>query len=194
MISIDNTLISDDVFEKKFVCDLNACKGACCVAGESGAPLEKEELPLIEEAYEIVKPYLNKKGLKALEKHGPWVLDSDGDYTTTLVGKEQECAFVVFDDNKIAKCSIEMAHKDGLIEWQKPISCHLYPIRVTHHKNYDAVNYHKWAVCKPACACGEKLDVPVYKFLKTPLIRAYGKEWFKKLELAYQNFSVEAKK
>jgi len=199
MISIDNTLISDDVFEKKFVCDLNACKGACCVAGESGAPLEKEELPLIEEAYEIVKPYLNKKGRNALEKHGPWVLDSDGDYTTTLVGKEQECAFVVFDENpagagKIAKCAIEMAHKDGLIEWQKPISCHLYPIRVTHHKNYDAVNYHKWAVCKPACACGEKLDVPVYKFLKTPLIRAYGKEWFAKLELAYKNYSAETKK
>jgi len=194
MIHIDRTIISDDIFEKKFVCDLNACKGGCCVAGESGAPLEKEELPLIEDALEKVKPYLNKKGLKAIAKQGPWVLDSDGDYTTTLVGKEKECAFVVFDENKIAKCAIEMAHKDGLIEWQKPISCHLYPIRVTHHKNYDALNYHQWNVCKPACACGEKLDVPVYKFLKTPLIRAYGKEWFKKLELAYEEFAGEKKK
>ncbi len=193
MISIDKTLISDDIFEKKFVCDLNACKGGCCVAGESGAPLEKEELAMIEGVVEKVKPYMNKRGRKAIEKHGAWVLDSDGDYTTTLVAKNKECAFVVFDENKIAKCSIEMAHKDGVVDWQKPLSCHLYPIRVTHHKNYDALNYHKWAVCKPACACGEKLNVPVYKFLKGPLTRAYGKEWFKKLELAYGEFTENKK-
>ena len=194
MINLDKTLISEDIFEKKFVCDLNACKGACCIAGESGAPLEKDELPIMESILEKVKPYLNKKGLKAIEKHGPYVLDSDGDYTTTLVGKEQECAFVVFDERKTAKCAIEIAHKEGVIDWQKPISCHLYPIRITHHKNYDAVNYHKWAICKDACACGEKLNVPVYKFLKTPLIRQYGKEWFKKLELAYEEFGELKKK
>lgn len=191
MINIDRTVISDDIFEKKFVCDLNACKGACCVAGESGAPLEKDELPIMDAILDKVKPYLNKKGRKAIEKHGPYVLDSDGDYTTTLVGKEKECAFVVFDENNWAKCAIEIAHKDGVIDWQKPISCHLYPIRITHHKNYDALNYHKWNVCKPACACGEKLDVPVYKFLKAPLIRQYGKEWYKKLELAYDEFSQQ---
>ena len=189
MISIDKTIISDDIFERKFVCDLNACKGECCVAGESGAPLEVDELPVLEAALEKVKPYMNKKGLKAIEKHGAYVLDSDGDYTTTLVGKEQECAFVVFGENNIAKCAIEMAHKDGKIEWQKPISCHLYPIRITHHKNYDTLNYHKWNICKPACACGEKLDVPVYKFLKAPLIRQYGKAWYKKLEVAYTEFT-----
>ncbi len=193
MISIDNTLISDDVFDKKFVCDLNACKGGCCVAGESGAPLEKDELAMIEGVVEKVKPYMNKRGRKAIEKHGAWVLDSDGDYTTTLVAKNKECAFVIFDENKIAKCAIEMAHKDGVVDWQKPLSCHLYPIRITHHKNYDALNYHKWNVCKPACACGEKLNVPVYKFLKAPLIRAYGKEWFKKLELAYEQHTAAKK-
>lgn len=194
MISVDNTIISDDIFEKKFVCDLAACKGACCVAGESGAPLEADELPIMDEILEKVKPYLNKKGLKAIEKHGPYVLDSDGDYTTTLVGKEQECAFVIFDETKTAKCAIEIAHKEGVIDWQKPISCHLYPIRITHHKNYDALNYHKWKVCKDACVCGEKLNVPVYKFLKTPLIRQYGKEWFKKLELAYAEHTEPKKK
>lgn len=194
MISIDNTIISDDIFDKKFVCDLNACKGACCVAGESGAPLEEDELAIMDEILDKVKPYLNKKGLKAIEKHGPYVLDSDGDYTTTLVGKEQECAFVVFDENKMAKCAIEIAHKEGVIDWQKPISCHLYPIRITHHKNYDALNYHKWKICKDACACGEKLNVPVYKFLKAPLIRQYGKAWFKKLELAYQEHTENQKK
>lgn len=188
MIAIDKTIISDELFEEKFVCDLNACKGECCIAGESGAPLDEDELPLLEAVVDKVKPYLNKKGLKAIEKHGPYVLDSDGDYTTTLVGKEKECAFVIFDENKIAKCAIEMAHKDGVIDWQKPISCHLYPIRITSRKNYDALNYHRWDVCADACACGSKLDVPVYRFLKGPLIRKYGKEWFAKLEYAHKEF------
>ena len=182
MIAIDRTLISEDLFDKKFVCDLNACKGACCVAGDSGAPLDKEELPQLEEVLEKVKPYMVKKGVKAIEKHGAYVVDSDGDYTTTLVGEGLECAFVYFDEQKIAKCAIEKAYLEGKIKWQKPISCHLYPVRITRHKNYDAVNYSKWDICKPACQCGEKLDVPVYKFLKAPLTRKYGKEWYKELE------------
>ncbi|MBK9284258.1 MAG: DUF3109 family protein [Sphingobacteriaceae bacterium] len=182
MIAIDKTLISEDVIEKNFVCDLNACKGACCVAGDSGAPLDKEELPILESIVEKVKPFMVKKGVKAVEKFGAWEKDSDGDYTTTLVSEGAECAFVYFDENKIAKCAIEKAHAEGLIDWQKPISCHLYPIRITKHKTFDAVNYNKWDVCKPACACGEKLKVPVYKFLKTPLIRKYGKNWYKQLE------------
>jgi hypothetical protein len=182
MIAIDNTLISEDVLEKKFVCDLNACKGACCVAGDSGAPLEKEELAILDNILEKVKPYMVKKGIKAVEKHGSYVIDGDGDYTTTLVGEGAECAFVFFDDQKIAKCAIEQAYIEKKIDWQKPISCHLYPIRISKFKTYDAVNYNKWSVCAPACACGEKLDVPVYKFLKTPLIRKYGKDWYKQLE------------
>ncbi|MHB8258731.1 MAG: DUF3109 family protein [Bacteroidia bacterium] len=194
MISIDNTILSDELFEEKFVCDLNACKGECCIAGESGAPLDLDELLIMDEIVDKVKPYLNKKGLKAIEKHGPYVLDSDGDYTTTLVGREKECAFVVFDENKIAKCAIEMAHKDGVIDWQKPISCHLYPIRITPHKTYDALNYHRWPICKDACACGIKLNVPVFKFLKTPLIRKYGKAWYNKAETAYKEHTELSKK
>lgn len=183
MIAIKNTIISDEVLDRKFVCDLNACKGECCVAGESGAPLDEDELPHLMEVLEKVKPYMNAKGLKAVKKHGPYVIDSDGDYTTTLVGPEKECAFVIFDENKIAKCAIEQAYEDGVIHWKKPISCHLYPIRITPNKSFEAVNYHSWSVCKPACECGSKLDVPVYKFLKAPLIRKYGKEWFAELEL-----------
>lgn len=189
MISIDKTLISDEIFTEKFVCDLNACKGECCIAGESGAPLDEDELPIMEEILDKVKPYLNKKGLKAIEKHGPYVLDSDGDYTTTLVGKEKECAFVVFDEKKTALCAIEMAHKDGVISWKKPISCHLYPIRISEHKNYTAVNYHRWKICKDACACGIKLNIPVYKFLKGPLTRKFGAKWYNKLEEAYKEYS-----
>ncbi len=182
MIAIENTLVSEDVLKKKFVCDLNACKGECCVAGDSGAPLEKDELPILESVLEAVKPYMLQKGIKAIEKFGPYVVDNDGDYTTTLVSDKAECAFVFFDEQKIAKCAIEQAHYEGKINWKKPISCHLYPIRITPYKSYDAVNYHAWDICKPACACGKKLDVPVYKFLKEPLIRKYGKVWFKQLE------------
>ncbi|MBA3683040.1 MAG: DUF3109 family protein [Bacteroidetes bacterium] len=188
MIAIDKTLISEDLLEKKFVCDLNACKGACCVAGDSGAPLDKEELEILDSIVDKVKPYMVKKGIKAIEKHGTYVVDGDGDYTTTLVSPGAECAFVFFDEKKIAKCAIEQAFYDGKIEWKKPISCHLYPVRITKHKEYDAVNYDKWSVCKPACSCGEKLDVPVYKFLKDPLIRKYGKEWFKELEKSAKLF------
>lgn len=188
MIAINKTLISEDLLDKKFVCDLNACKGACCVAGDSGAPLDKDELKILKSVVDKVKPYMVKKGIKAIEKQGAYVIDGDGDYTTTLVSPGAECAFVFFDENKIAKCSIEQAYYEGKIDWKKPISCHLYPIRITKHKDYDAVNYDKWDVCKPACECGAKLDVPVYKFLKDPLIRKYGKEWFKELEKSAKLF------
>lgn len=186
MIAIDNTLVSEDLLEKKFVCDLNACKGACCIEGDSGAPLDKNELPILESIVEAVKPYLNKKGLKAIEKYGTYVVDEDGDYTTTLVGPGKECAFVIFDENNIAKCAIEQAYRDGQIQWRKPISCYLYPVRITAYQDYDAVNYHSWHICKPACDCGSKLQVPVYKFLKEPLIEKYGKEWYQQLEMAAQ--------
>jgi hypothetical protein len=189
MIAIDKTLISEDLLDKKFVCDLNACKGACCVAGDSGAPLDLDELPILESVLEEVKPYMVKKGIKAIEKQGAYILDSDGDYTTTLVSEGAECAFVYFDEQKIAKCAIEKAFLEGKITWQKPISCHLYPVRITKHRNYEAVNYHKWSVCKPACECGGKLDVPVYKFLKNPLIRKFGKKWFAQLEKSAKLFA-----
>jgi len=186
MIAIDNTLISEDVIDKKFVCDLQACKGACCVAGDSGAPLDKDELKILDKVLDKVKPYMVPKGIKAVEKHGTYVVDEDGDYTTTLVSPKAECAFVYFDEKKTALCAIEKAYLEGKIDWKKPISCHLYPIRITQLKSHEAVNYDKWDICKPACACGKKLDVPVYKFLKEPLIRKYGKEWFKKLDKSAQ--------
>lgn len=186
MISIQNTLVSEDLLEKKFVCDLNACKGECCVAGDSGAPLDKEELKQLEDVVEKVKPYMTKKGIKAVEKNGAWVKDSDGDYTTTLVSEGAECAFVFFDEKKIAKCAIEAAYNDGVVKWRKPISCYLYPVRITKYKDYDAVNYHKWNICKPACECGAKLNVPVFQFLKEPLITKYGKAWFNELLKAYK--------
>ncbi len=191
MIALGHTLVSEDVFDKKFVCDLSACKGECCVSGDSGAPLHKKELKTLDKVYPEVKPYMNAKGIAAVEKQGTYVLDSDGDYTTTLVSDGAECAFVYFDERNIAKCAIEKAYMEGRIEWKKPISCHLYPIRITEFKEYDAVNYHSWHICKPACECGQQLDVPVFKFLKEPLIRKYGEAWYDELDQVYKAYSMK---
>jgi hypothetical protein len=189
MLAIDHTLVTEDLLDKKFLCDLNACKGECCVAGASGAPLEPDEVMILEEIYPKVKPYMNAEGIAEIEKSGLVLTDTDGDLVTPLVNGHKQCAFVVFDDG-IAKCSIEKAFYDGKVDFKKPISCHLYPIRITKYKDFDAVNYQRWEVCKPACQCGKKLDVPLYKFLKEPLVRKYGVGWYKQLEL----FAAEKEK
>lgn len=183
MIKIENTLISEYLLEKKFVCDLSACKGACCVEGDSGAPLEKKELKELEDVYEKVKPYMRKEGIKAVEEQGIHLVDGDGDHVTPLVdGKE--CAFVDFDEKGVAKCTIEKAYRDGKTNFKKPLSCELYPVRIQEYTEFDAVNYNKWSICDPACQLGEHMNVKVYRFLKDALIRKYGEKWFKQLELA----------
>jgi hypothetical protein len=183
MIAIDNTLISEDILEKQFVCDLTACKGACCVKGDYGAPLEKEEMPVLDSIYEKVKPYLTKDGVDAIEKKGKYLLYERKEWVTPLM-KGKACAYTIFENN-IAKCGIEKAYHDGKINFKKPISCHLYPIRITKQKNgYEALNYDRWSVCKAACKLGDKLKVPVYKFLKESLTRHYGARWYSKLEKA----------
>jgi Protein of unknown function (DUF3109) len=182
MIIVGQTLVSEDLFEEQFVCDLNACKGACCVEGESGAPLEKEELLHIEDNLDAVRPFMRAEGIRALEEKGPYTIDSDGDFVTTLVGDHGECVFVTFDEKGIAKCALEQAYNAGATSWKKPISCHLYPVRLARLTEYVAVNYHRWQVCEPACACGKSLKVPVYRFLKEPLIRQFGEAWYAELE------------
>lgn len=180
MIQIDNTLISDDIKEQFFVCDLEKCKGACCVEGDLGAPLEKEELPAMEEVMDVVKPYLSEEALRALEANGPYLLDEEGDFSTTTVDN-RECAFAFYDEHKILKCSIEQAWKDGKTDFQKPISCHLYPIRIAKLHEFLALNYDRWHICAPACTLGSQLSVPVYKFLKNALIRRFGESWYNEL-------------
>jgi len=179
MIQVEDKIISLDVFEKHFVCDLNACKGACCVEGDSGAPLLKEEEKILDEIYEKVKPYMRKEGIAEIENKGVAEYDADGDLTTPLVNN-CECAFVTFE-NGITKCTIEKAYLDDKIEFKKPISCHLFPIRIKEYRDFDAVNYEDIKICKPACECGSKLEIPVYAFLKEPLIRKYGEVWYKEL-------------
>jgi len=183
MIAIQNKLVSRDVTEKEFVCNLGACKGMCCVLGDEGASITKEEADKLDEIYDTVKPLLSEKGIKTIEELGKYSVSDKGEMATQLVdGKE--CVFVSVDEKGVALCGIERAHKAGLIDFKKPISCHLYPIRVTEYKDYDAVNYEKWDICKPACKLGQELKVPVYKFLKEPLIRKYGQEFYDELEAA----------
>jgi len=183
MISIKNTLISEDLLEKEFVCDLSACKGACCVEGDGGAPLDENELNILEEIYEDVKPYMDEKGIEGVKDQGNWVIGEDGGKETPILNGK-ECVYVFFDKDNYAKCAIEAAYRDGKIAYKKPISCELYPVRIQSYPEFDAVNYHKWHICKPACECGAKLKVPVYKFLREPLIKKYGEDWYKGLEFA----------
>lgn len=181
MIEIGKTLISESIIEEKFVCNIAKCKGECCVQGDAGAPLEESELEILDDIFEKVKPYITKKGIESVEKHGTWTKDEFDELVTPLIdGKE--CAYTVFDKDGVAKCGIEDAYNDGAISWRKPASCHLYPIRVTEYSEFSAVNYHEWDICSSACVLGEELKVPVYKFLKEPLITKFGKNWYTELE------------
>lgn len=182
MLIVGETLVSEELLEEHFVCDLNACKGQCCVEGESGAPLNQDELPLLEKVYDQVIPFMRPEGIEAIEKHGLYTVDSDGDFVTTLVSEGKECAFVTFDDNGVAKCALEQAYNAGATDWKKPMSCHLYPVRLAKLPEYIALNYHRWQVCSPACELGKALKVPVYKFLREPLIRKFGEIWYEELE------------
>jgi hypothetical protein len=181
IIEIENKLVSSELFSKQFVCNLSACKGACCVEGDTGAPLEKEEITLIENSLDKIKPYMTPEGIKAVDAEGVSYLDSFDDPVTMLV-KGKECAFVFRDEQGITKCSIEKAYREGDIVFNKPISCHLYPIRVKKHTEYESLNYDRWSICKDACTLGKELKVSVYRFLKEPLVRAYGAGFYKEME------------
>ncbi|MDQ3291774.1 MAG: DUF3109 family protein [Bacteroidota bacterium] len=181
MIILEHTVISDDIKDKFFVCNLEKCKGACCVEGDLGAPLEEEELSILAENYELIKPYLSVEGQKAIEEQGLYIKDWEDDFSTTTIGN-RECAYAIYDDNLTLKCGIEQAYLDGKINWRKPISCHLYPIRITKYDGFEALNYDKWQICNAACSFGQDLGVRVYQFLKEPLIRKYGEDWYNQLE------------
>ena len=188
MIQIDDTLISKEIISEEFVCNISRCKGQCCVSGSAGAPLEKEEIKILEKLYSKISPFLSTKGRIAIQEQGNYVIGADGDLETPLI-ENKECAYTVFDKNGNAQCGIEKAYNRGAIDWKKPISCHLYPIRVKNYPTFTAVNYHEWSVCDSACSLGAELKVPVYKFVKKALIRKFGKKWFKKLSL----FAKESK-
>lgn len=181
MILVGKAVLSDDIKENFFVCDLEKCKGACCVEGDAGAPLEEGEIGVLDEIYPLIKGYLTKEGIETIERQGTWVYDQDGDKVTPTIGDNGACAYALTDERGILKCGIEQAYLDGKVDFKKPISCHLYPIRITKYDDFEALNYDRWDICDAACVLGNKLGVPVYKFLKEPLIRKYGEAWYAEL-------------
>lgn len=183
LIEVKDKVVSTEIFERKFVCDLNACKGACCIEGDAGAPLTFEEIHLLEDNLEHIIPYMRPEGVAEVERNGVFYVDQDNEPVTALLNGSEECAFVYFDEKGITKCAVEQAYNEGKTNFKKPISCHLYPIRVKQFNDFEALNYDVWPICAPACACGDKLDVPVFRFLKEPLIRAFGDDFYKELEV-----------
>jgi hypothetical protein len=184
MLSAENALISSQLADVCFCCDLDACKGACCVEGDAGAPITEEEISVLEDVIDLIKPFMSEKGLTVIDKIGVFEYDNDGNFVTPLVNN-RECAFVVFE-NEIAFCAIEKAWKENAQPFRKPVSCHLYPIRITPYDGFDAINYHEWHICKPALKKGKELDLPLYRFTKDALIRKYGEDWYNSF---YENLS-----
>jgi len=183
MIEIDDKIVSADLLRECFVCDLAACKGACCVEGNAGAPLEADEVDTLEREYETYKPYMTPEGIAAIERQGFMVIDEDGDYTTPLVD-DAECAYSCCE-NGITFCAIERAWKEGRTLFRKPISCHLYPIRLVQFSNgTTGLNYHRWSICEAARICGKRAGIPVYKALREPIIRKFGEDFYRALEAA----------
>ncbi len=180
MIQIQHTLLSDEIFEEQFICDLCKCKGQCCVEGESGAPLTKEEFQDIREMLPEIWDDLSPKAQEVINKQGIAYTDYDGELVTSLVNGK-ECVFTFFDADGVCKCAIDHAFREGRTSVQKPVSCHLYPIRLTEYSDFTAVNYHRWSVCRPAVKLGRKEGLPLYRFLKEPLIRKFGEEWYEEV-------------
>jgi hypothetical protein len=192
MILLENTIVSEDILEKNFICNLSACKGACCIEGDSGAPITQDELGILEAELENIKPYLTAVSLEAIKTQNFWEKDTDGDLVTTCL-PTGECNFSLRDEAGMLKCGIEQAYRDGKASIQKPLSCHLYPIRISNVGEFEALNYHRWDICKPACKLGEEHKVAVYQFLKEPLIRKFGADWYNELDVIAKQWKAETK-
>jgi hypothetical protein len=188
MFQLGKTIVSEDIIEKDFVCNLGACKGECCISGAAGAPVTQDEAVILKEIYPALKPFLRPEGSAAIELQGTHAVSDLNELETPLV-QGKECAYVTFSGNGTAGCGIEDAYNAGAITWKKPISCHLYPVRVQEYSEFSAVNYHKWPICDAACTLGNELKVPVYKFVKEALIRKFGEHWYAELEKVAASYS-----
>ena len=191
MIQIDDTLVSLDLIERSFLCDLSHCKGQCCVAGDSGAPLEPGEEEELKRVLPEIWNDLLPEARTVIQSQGVAYTDSDGDRVTSIVG-DKNCVFTCYDTDGVCKCAIEKAYREGRVSFYKPISCHLYPVRITQYKTFQAVNYHRWDVCKAAELLGKKEQVPVYQFLKEPLIRKFGQAWYDALDECAQEWKKQS--
>ena len=191
MIQIDDTLVSLDLIERSFLCDLSHCKGQCCVEGDSGAPLEPGEEEELKRVLPEIWNDLLPEARTVIQSQGVAYTYSDGDRVTSIVG-DKNCVFTCYDTDGVCKCAIEKAYREGRVSFYKPISCHLYPVRITQYKTFQAVNYHRWDVCKAAELLGKKEQVPVYQFLKEPLIRKFGQAWYDALDECAQEWKKQS--
>ncbi|SMO51756.1 Protein of unknown function [Saccharicrinis carchari] len=191
MIQIDDKIISLELFTNKFICNIAKCHGVCCVEGDSGAPLEEDEGKIIEEIYPKIKHLLSPDAIKTIEEEGTSVIDFDKDLVTPIVNGK-ECVYTYFDSKGGVHCAIEMAWKQGLVPFRKPISCHLYPIRTRKLSQGEALNYDVWPICKDAVVLGKREGVSVYKFLKEPIIRKYGEAFYAEMEAAEKELEKRA--
>ncbi|MCL1933910.1 MAG: DUF3109 family protein [Candidatus Azobacteroides sp.] len=190
MIQIQDTIVSFDILEECFLCDLSVCKGICCVEGDAGAPVEESEIERLEKVLPVIWNDLSPKAKEVIEKQGLVYRDMEGEYVTSIVGSA-DCVFTCYDENGYCKCAIEKAFREGKTDFCKPISCHLYPIRVARYNGFRSVNYHRWRVCRAAVTLGKKHGVKVYQFLKEPLIRKFGEEWYSQLTIAANELFVK---
>ena len=188
MLSIDHVIISDEVLNQRFACDLFVCKGMCCVAGDAGAPLEEEEVGILEDYLDDIKPYMSKESVQLVEQNGVFDYDIDGVLVTPLIN-DNECVFTYFESS-IAKCAIEKAFEEGKTDFKKPISCHLYPVRVKKFDYYERLDYHRWDVCECARKHGKRLKISIFDYLSEPLARRYGKGWIKKVKKNFHSITT----
>ena len=190
MIIVQEVLVSDELTEERFTCDLSACQGACCWEGDYGAPLDRQEMELLETIYDRISPFLSERGKECIAKKGLHEYYPEiGEHGTTLL-EDGSCAFLVRKEG-IARCGIELAHEAGAISFVKPVSCHLYPVRVTRDERtgFEALNYDRWEICSAACHLGEKLKKPVYEFASEAIIRKYGEEFYEELDAIANHLS-----
>lgn len=180
MIQIGDIVISSDILTEKFVCDMEACRGKCCIEGDAGAPVEEDEVAELEKVLPVVWDELSPEAQAVIRKQGVVYTDQDGDLVTSIVG-DKNCVFTCHDGKGCCRCAIEKACREGKCGFLKPVSCHLYPIRIEKYGPYTAVNYHRWEVCKAAVVLGKEKGVPLYQFLKEPLVRKFGTAWYQML-------------
>jgi hypothetical protein len=187
MIEIEDTVISLDLIERYFCCDLCECRGTCCIEGESGAPLTKQEFDYLRKILPLLWDNLSPKAKEVINKQGIAYIDRENDIVTSIIdGKD--CVFTCYDENAVCKCAIEKAYNEGCIAFKKPVSCHLYPVRVKQYRDYKAVNYHRWKICRAAEMLGEQKEIFVYQFLKEALIRKFGEEWYNALDACAKEY------
>lgn len=187
MLQIGNTLVSLDLVEKFFCCDLEACKGACCIEGDAGAPISEEEDEELKKMTEDIKPYISEKAAKTIEEEGVSYRDPEGDLVTQLVDGGC-CVYTCFEKDGMCLCALEKARRAGNRKMFKPISCSLYPARIKEYPSFTAVNFHKWKICRPAEALGREKGLRAYEFLREPLTRRFGAEWYDQLSLTAREY------